>query len=189
MATLKDFINHPEDQTKEEWADYLKLINTVYDFKSSIQGYNVEIRSYNSTSQISKRFYEEHVIMASVLDSFNSKNEINFKELNEHIFNYIPKTFLHDIPVKSIQNIILKMIRFGFIIPKKTENIDLPLFEITEIGISALQQQTFQSLAASSFYNYHTHLLNKRSLWMNLLMLIVTIASVVVTIITLMSDC
>jgi hypothetical protein len=55
MATLKDFINHPEDQTKEEWADYLKLINTVYDFKSSIQGYNVEIRSYNSTSQISKR--------------------------------------------------------------------------------------------------------------------------------------
>jgi hypothetical protein len=81
------------------------------------------------------------------------------------------------------------MIRFGFIIPKKTENIDLPLFEITEIGISALQQQTFQSLAASSFYNYHTHLLNKRSLWMNLWMLIVTIASVVVTIITLMSDC
>lgn len=188
MATLADFIKNPDDRTEEELTDYFKLINTVHDFRNSIQGYNVEIKSDNTTSHISKRFYEEHVIMSAVLDSFHSKNEINFKELNEHIFNYIPKKFLDDMPLRFIHFIILKMIRMGLIIPIKSENIYLPIFKITDAGIHALQQQTFQSLATSSFFNYHTHVLNKRSIWMNLCMLIVTITSVIVTIITIISN-
>jgi hypothetical protein len=187
MRILADFMKHSEDTSKEEVIKFKKLIETVHEFGESIQGYNVELNSKNTTSHVSKRFYVEQVTMAAVLDSFLSKNEIDFKELNTHVFNYVPKQFLSDLHVTFFQNTILKMIRLGLITAKETENKFMPVFEITESGIQALQQQTFQSLASSSFYSYQTNTVNQKLLLLTICVLIVTVASVIVTILTLTS--
>jgi Mg2+ and Co2+ transporter CorA len=123
--------------------------------------------------------------MSAVLEAFSFNNEINFKDLNETILNYVPKKFIWEIRVTELNQIIGKMIRLGFIEPIKTNNEYNPKFKITIKGIETIQQQTYQSLASSSFFNYQTFQLSKRANKMNVLMLIVTIMSVIVTLMTI----
>lgn len=188
MKSLADLSKHPEDVSEQDLIEFKRLIEAVHEFGKSLEGYNVELNFKNTASHVSKRFYVEQVTMAAVLDAFLSKNEIDFKELNNHVFNYVPKHFLSELPVTFFQNIILKMIRLGLITAKETENIYMPVFEITEIGIHSLQQQTFQSLASSSFYSYQTNNVNQKLLLLTVCVLIVTIASVVVTVLALTAN-
>lgn len=188
MRTISEINKHPETITKEEAKVFLKTLRLVKELGKQTEGYNIKIQSDNTSDLIYSNFYQEHFAMSAILEAFLNKNEINFKDLNEFVFNRVPKEVL-DVPITYYQNIILKMIRMGLITSTSNENDYLPIFEITDAGIDALAQQTFQSLAASSFYNFQTNKLNirsleinKRSLRMNLFMLIVTIGSIVVTI-------
>jgi hypothetical protein len=126
--------------------------------------------------------------MAAVLDAFYNKDQMNYRELNESVINYVPKELIWQLPATFFQYIIIKMIRLGLIIPVESEDKFLPSFKISEDGTKALQQQTFQNLAASSFYNFQTFILNKRSMRINVLMLIVTIMSVIVTVLTILKS-
>lgn len=186
MAKLSDYIKHPEKISEEEWQDYHKMIEGIMEMKQSFANYNIDIKTNNTSDNISKMFYQEHFIMAGILEAFYSGDEISFKQLNESLLNYFPKEFLWNTTVVYINSIIARMIQLGFINPIKTDDKYSPKFKITDLGINALQQQTFQNLASSSFFNYQTHILNKRSVRMNILMLIVTIVSVLVTIITIL---
>lgn len=123
--------------------------------------------------------------MAGILEAFFERDEISFNDLNESLLNYSPSEFLWDIPVNFINLTIIKMIRLGFIVPIETENIYSPNFKITELGVSALQQQIFQNLASSTFYNYQTHLLNRKTIRIEILMLIITFLSVIATLLSI----
>lgn len=186
MPTLRDYVEHPEKVTETEWNEYYKMTESFIELKKSFSNYDISINTNNSRERISLVFYQEHFIMAGILEAFYISNEISFKELNESLLNYIPKDFIWKVTGNYVNSIIIKMIRLGFIIPLKTEDKYSPKFQITNEGIDSLRQQIFQNLASSSFFNYQALLINKRSLRMNIYMLIVTIASILVTIITIL---
>lgn len=79
---------------------------------------------------------------------------------------------------------ISKMIRLGLVEAIETDNKYAPNFKITDDGIKAYQEHTFQTLATSSFFNYQTYQLNKKADRMSKLMLAATIASVLVAILS-----
>jgi len=192
MATLSDYINHPEKITNEEREEFIQMIKIVEEMRKASECYHFDINKNNNSHRVASNFYQEHLVRAAILEAFIDSEEISYKELNKFIFNYVPNEFIWDVPVNVIQCIIAKMIRLGFVIPIDTGDKYMPKFRITEDGIKILQQHTFQNLASSSFFNYQTNLinersisLNKKSLYMNILMLIVTIASVIVTILTI----
>ena len=183
--TLKQISQNPESMTEKEIRDFNDLISVIKDFARQIEPYNIKIETNNTTENLSEKFYQEHFLMSSILDAFQFRNEITFKELNEFIANYIPKEFIWDMTVHSQNLIIAKMIRMKLIDVIETDNKYIPSFRITENGFNAYQNQTFQTLASTSFFNFQTFRLSKRANMMNILMLIVTIMSVVVTIITI----
>ena len=164
--TLMEIFNNPESMTEEEKEGMAKLFES---FKELVK---------------SERFYQEHFIMSAILEAFFFKNEISFKELNETIVNYVPKGFIWDISVARINLVISKMIRLGLVEAIETDNKYAPNFKITDDGIKAYQEHTFQTLATSSFFNYQTYQLNKKADRMSKLMLAATIASVLVAILS-----
>jgi hypothetical protein len=183
--TLAEICKNPESMTDEEIKDVKEMMNAFAKLGKSLEPYNIEIQSNNTSSKLSKKFYQEHFIMSAILEAFLFKNEITFKELNESIVNHAPKEFIWNVTA-AYQNLIIgKMIRLGLIVSVETENEYNPKFQITDDGISTYRQYTFQSLASSSFFNYQTHLLNKRANKMTILMFIVAIMSVIVTILSI----
>lgn len=164
--------------TEEERKDMAGLFASLKELGKACEPYNIKTIRKNTVNTLSKRFYQEHFIMSAVLESFFDKNEISFKELNEAIVNYIPKEFNWNISVARIDLIISKMIKLGFVEPIETDNEYAPNFKITDDGVKAYQEHTFQSLATSSFFNYQTYR-------MSILMMIVTIVSVLVAILSI----
>jgi hypothetical protein len=136
----------------------------------------------NTPSRISKRLYQDHFIISTILDGFMSRNEITLNELYEHVVTYIPKDFIYNMPFIFIHHVIIKMCRLGLIEPVETEDKNNPKFKITPDGLSAYKQYTFQSLASSSFFNYQTHKVTRRMFVVTIMSVIVAVASVIVTI-------
>lgn len=171
--------------TEEEKEGMAKLFESFKELVKSCEPYsNIEPVLKNTASTLSERFYQEHFIMSAILEAFFFKNEISFKELNETIVNYVPKEFIWDISVARINLVISKMIRLGLVEAIETDNKYAPNFKITDDGIKAYQEHTFQTLATSSFFNYQTYQLNKKADRMSKLMLAATIASVLVAILS-----
>ena len=175
--------NNPESMTEEEKEGMAKLFESFKELGKLCDN-NIEPVLKNTASTLSERFYQEHFIMSAILEAFFFKNEISFKELNETIVNYVPKEFIWDISVARINLVISKMIRLGLVEAIETDNKYAPNFKITDDGIKAYQEHTFQTLATSSFFNYQTYQLNKKADRMSKLMLTATIASVLVAILS-----
>ena len=188
MAKLIDYAEHPEKITEQEWEKFNSMLKTTKGFGQKLEAFHFRIDSDNTPDKLASNFYQEHLIMAAILEAFFNSNIISYKELNQAMLNYVPKD---DIPYFVFTNTIKKMIQLGMIKPIETDNKHMPKFEITQDGILAMQQQTFQTLASSTFYNFQTQKLNEqsmqlneRSIRMNHRMLTITIMSVIATIIS-----
>lgn len=172
--------------TEKEIDDYKKIVDLITDLKDVSSVYHIERKENVTASKLSSKYYIDNLIMSAVMEAFYDGNEINFKDLNNAIYHRIPKwVWLFKITVLDNQMAVIKLVRLGFIKSIDSENKHNVTFQITDDGIKALQEQTFQNLAASSFFSYQTYIMNIRSFWMTILMLIVTIMSVVITIISL----
>lgn len=191
--SIGEMMKNPESWTDEEKEDYKKMMEPFSELGKSLKAYNINNELTNNTANgLSQRFYKEFFIMAAILEAFFTKDEISFKELNQSIYNYVPKEFLWEITVNYQNLIISKMIRLGFIEVIKTEDKYMPNFKITSEGVKIYKEQQLQNLAASSFFSYQalslskkTKKLNVKMLWLTILMLIVTICSVIVTVLSL----
>lgn len=184
--TFQEIIDHPETITADEKKDIEELYNALEKLMKISEGYkNIKQSMKNTENILSERFYQEHFIMSAILEAFSFQNKISFKQLNEYIINYVPQEFMWDISVARINSIISKMIRLRLIEPIRTENEYTPDFIITNEGLKAFQEHTFQTLATSSFFSYHTYKLNKQANQMSKSMLLVTISSVIVTILSI----
>jgi hypothetical protein len=78
------------------------------------------------------------------------------------------------------------MIRLGYLISDEQK------FAITKLGVEMWQQQTFQLLAASSFFSYQTqklniesHKLNKTSVTLNKLVVFLTGLSILIAVVSI----
>lgn len=142
--------DNPGNWTEEEKESMEELAKSFLTLKEAIQPYGINQDYANNTPEtLSKRFYSEYFIMSGILEGFNRQDEISFKDLNQAIYNYVPKDFLWDTTVNYQNSIITKMIRFGFLEAIETDNKHMPHFRITEEGANIYKQQVFQNLATS----------------------------------------
>ncbi len=188
--------NSTNCSSEKDWDELLKNIENAKKIGSPWEAYNFTLTNNNTKNKVASSFYIEHFFMAGILEAFLINERLDFKDLNKAIYEYVPNDFIHDIPANISQIVILKMVRLGYIEATKNENSILPIFNITKLGIETLQQQTFQNLSATSFFNYQTHLfsvqsqlLNRRSFKINVLAMSVAILSVILTIITILREC
>lgn len=122
--------------------------------------------------------------MSSILDAFMFRESLNLKELYNIVISYkIPQDFLHSIPAKQLDLIIIEMIKLGYIEPYRKEITLVPIFQLTELGIKILQERTLQNLALTSFYSYQSYKLNKRTINLSLMALVVSIVAIIVSVI------
>ena len=193
MKTFGEILRNPDNLTEEEKKEILDMAEALKDLPKRVEAYkDLKLHDNNTEEVLSERFYQENFIMYAILETFLFKDKVSFGDINQSIILYAPKDFAWDISVARINMIIAKMIRLGFIEKIESENEYNPNFIITEEGIKIHQNQTLQTLASSAFYSYHTHLLNKevkalskRMFWLTVLSVIATIASTVVTIMSI----
>jgi hypothetical protein len=172
--------------TEEDIEEYKKKVDLIEDLKKVSSVYHIEMKENVTVKKLSLKFYINNLIMSAIMDAFYSQNEIDYKDINNIIYHRIPK-WIWRLKITNYDNqkAISILVRLGFLIPIESVKKHNLIFKITDNGIKALQEQTFQNLAVSSFFSYQTYIMNRRSFWMTILMLIVTIMSVIVTISTL----
>ncbi len=148
--------------------------------------WNFKISNERTTSDITIQLYQEHFCIATVLEAFITSEEIEFKDLNQYVFSVAPNDFLN-MSVARFNLVLAKMIRLGYLVADLES--EKQKFAITELGVKVWQQQTFQSLAATSFFSYQSqliniesHKLNKTSVILNKSVLILTAFSLIVAI-------
>lgn len=128
--------------------------------------------------------YVEHFLMSSILDAFMHRGSLNLKELFGILFNQkIPKYFLSNVPVNHFDLIIIKMIKLGYVEPYREEKTVVPIFQLTDLGITTLQQRTLENLALSSFYSYQSYKLDKRAIYLSLIATVISVIAVIISII------
>lgn len=153
--SLGEMMKNPDSWTDEEKDDLKKLTDAFGVLSQTVKAYNIDNELANNTTEIlSERFYREFFIMTAILEAFFIKDEISFKELNQNIYNYVPKEFLWEITAQYQNLIISKMIRLGFIEVVETEDKYMPNFKLTIDGAKIYQEQQLQNLAATSFFSH-----------------------------------
>jgi hypothetical protein len=122
------------------------------------------------------------MLMAAVLESFVYSPEQEYKDINKFVFNYTDKGFFWEVPVARYNLYLAKLAILGLIEVTKEDKYN-PTFAITDEGIVAIRQQNYSNLAQAALFNLQTLKLSKRAVWQNW-MIIVTIASVVVAVVS-----
>lgn len=185
MSIFSIWKKEPIKATEQDINNFNKCNEALVDLKNVLAPYHVDIKTNITNGKAAARLYIDYFLMSAALDAFYNHNVLEFKEINEVIYNRIPKKD-YLFKLKVVDNLIAvgKLSRLGLLEKIKTIDKDNPKFKITEAGVKAMQQQTFQTLAASSFYNYQTYKLNKRTLWMSLCMLIVALLSMALSLVT-----
>lgn len=185
--SLQDIIDHPEKATEEELNDIKKIIDHLHDFKKMTHSYVFDMNKLYCTDETySERFYQEHLVKAAILEAFSFNEDYSLKELNKFIFEYLPKYFVSKLPINLLNAFYGKMLLDDLIRVIDNDDKYNPVFRITKKGRNFLSNQTFQSLAATSFFNYQTFNLTKKMVKISVLMLIVTSLSILVSIITIL---
>jgi hypothetical protein len=152
---------------------------------SKWDAWNFKISNDRTTDDIAIQLYQEHFCIATILEAFIASEELEFKVLNEYVFTVVPAHFL-DMSVNRFNFVLSKMIILGYLISDEQK------FAITKLGVEMWQQQTFQLLAASSFFSYQTqklniesHKLNKTSVTLNKLVVFLTGLSILIAVVSI----
>lgn len=180
-----DNINQEKgEKSFDDFVESLKHQSKLY--KSPFENYNYNLKNYNNVSAVSRQFYQEHFIMAMILEVFIQREELSFKKMNEHLWNRVPKEFHWNVTVNFYQEIISKMVRIGYLKERlDSDEKDSLYFMITELGIRMLQEQVFQNLASASFFSYQSYGINKNVLHLTYVSLVIAVVSLIVAVIAL----
>ena len=191
--TLKELSDNPELASEEDLKALTACFQVIKDmgkrFEPLLNG--VTMDSGRSKEEIAYSYYVETMLIAAILESFITKSEQEFKEINKFVFNFTDKAFIWDVPITSYFRCVTKLCLVG-LIELIIEDKYNPTFAITKDGKAALRQQSYANLAQSALFNLKTQqlndemlLLNKRAVAQNRLMLIVAIASAIVAFVSL----
>lgn len=174
-----------EELNEGQLREYAEKVKSVKRIGIPWEAYRIDLANKNTVDKIAANLYVEHFLMAAILEAFVWSEEQDFKALNQTVYNFIPEHFLWEVTADKINLVIMKMIRLGYI--ENIKNEGLPNFGITTLGVEMLQQQTLQSLSATSFFSYQTHKLNKLSTKMNMITIGVAVLSVIIAIVALIA--
>ena len=164
--------------------EFLKLLEETKKIKNIWDIYNFEKIDRKSDNEISEKIYIENFLMSSILDAFLHREFLNLKEILDITFNQkVPKYFFDTISTDKVYLLIIEMIKLEYIELNKKEELLVPIFHLTKIGRTTLQQRTLQNLALTSFYSYQSHKLNKNAITLSLIALFVSILAIIISVI------
>jgi hypothetical protein len=154
------------------------------------EAWNLKVSNERTADDIAIQLYQEHICIATILEAFIASEKLEFKNLNQYVFSLVPSQFLWEMSVARFNLILSKMIRLGYLIADFDDKKQY--FCITELGVKVWQEQTFQSLASASLFNYQSqlltkeaHKLNKTSVNLNKSVLVVSMLSLIVAIVSI----
>ena len=183
--TLKELSEHPERASEEDQKAMEKAMNAIRE-KGEQSKYllnGITPKSGRNQEELAKSYYEETMLMAAVLESFVYSPEQEYKDINKFVFNYTDKGFFWEVSVARYNLYLAKLAILGLIEVTKEDKHN-PTFAITDEGIVAIRQQNYSNLAQAALFNLQTLKLSKRAVWQNWMMIIVTVASVVVAVVS-----
>lgn len=183
--TLKELSEHPERASEEDQKAMEKAMNAIREIgeQSKYLLNGITPKSGRNQEELAKSYYEETMLMAAVLESFVYSPEQEYKDINKFVFNYTDKGFFWEVPVARYNLYLAKLAILGLIEVTKEDKYN-PTFTITDEGIVAIRQQNYSNLAQAALFNLQTLKLSKRAVWQNWMMIIVTVASVVVAVVS-----
>ena len=183
--TLKELSEHPERASEEDQKAMEKAMNAIREKgeQSKYLLYGITPKSGRNQEELAKSYYEETMLMAAVLESFVYSPEQEYKDINKFVFNYTDKGFFWEVSVARYNLYLAKLAILGLIEVTKEDKYN-PTFAITDEGIVAIRQQNYSNLAQAALFNLQTLKLSKRAVWQNWMMIIVTVASVVVAVVS-----
>ncbi|MBR6541235.1 MAG: hypothetical protein IKT74_06895 [Bacteroidales bacterium] len=193
--TLKELAEHPERASEKDLKILEESIRLMDQLKKQIDytTYGVTENSGRTKDEIAKEYYMETMLLAAILEAFVSKQELEYKDINKFVFNYTDNAFIWDVPIPTYHKCLLKLCSIHLLKVEKEDTYN-PTFSITDKGYTALQQQTYTSLAQTALFNLKTQRLNdqalelsKQSVQQNRLMLIVAFFSAIVAIISVIT--
>lgn len=174
----EDELNKMKNEEFDELLERTKQIKNKFE----IFGNSGVLENKNSNKKISHDLYVKNFLMASILDSFMYRSSLNLMELDNIVWNEkISKDFIHEIPAQRIYLIICEMIILGYINTYKEEKTIVPIFQLTDLGLKMLQERTLENLALTSFYSYQSYVLNKQTIILSLIALVVSIVAIILT--------
>jgi hypothetical protein len=183
--TLKELSEHPERASEEDQKAMEKAMNAIREIgeQSKYLLNGITPKSGRNQEELAKSYYEETMLMAAVLESFVYSPEQEYKDINKFVFNYTDKGFFWEVSVARYNLYLAKLAILGLIEVTKEDKYN-PTFAITDEGIVAIRQQNYSNLAQAALFNLQTLKLSKRAVWQNWMMIIVTVASVVVAVVS-----
>lgn len=134
-----------EELIKQKNEEFLELLENTKQIKNIFEIYEDSggLENKISNKKISKDIYVKNFLMASILDAFMFRESLNLKELYNIVMSYkIPQDFIWSLPAKELDLIIVEMIKLGYIEPYRKEKTLVPIFQLTELGITTLQERT-----------------------------------------------
>lgn len=183
--TLKELSEHPERTSEEDQKAMEKAMNAIREIgeQSKYLLNGITPKSGRNQEELAKSYYEETMLMAAILESFVYSPEQEYKDINKFVFNYTDKGFFWEVSVARYNLYLAKLAILGLIEVTKEDKYN-PTFAITDEGIVAIRQQNYSNLAQAALFNLQTLKLSKRAVWQNWMMIIVTVASVVVAVVS-----
>lgn len=183
--TLKELSEHPERASEEDKKAFEEAMNAIREIgeQSKYLLNGITPKSGRNQEELAKSYYEETMLMAAVLESFVYSPEQEYKDINKFVFNYTDKGFFWEVSVARYNLYLAKLAILGLIEVTKEDKYN-PTFAITDEGIVAIRQQNYSNLAQAALFNLQTLKLSKRAVWQNWMMIIVTVASVVVAVVS-----
>ena len=183
--TLKELSEHPERASEEDQKAMEKAMNAIREIgeQSKYLLNGITSKSGRNQEELAKSYYEETMLMAAVLESFVYSPEQEYKDINKFVFNYTDKRFFWEVSVARYNLYLARLAILGLIEVTKEDKYN-PTFAITDEGIVAIRQQNYSNLAQAALFNLQTLKLSKRAVWQNWMMIIVTVASVVVAVVS-----
>lgn len=183
--TLKELSEHPERASEEDQKAMEKAMNAIREIgeQSKYLLNGITPKSGRNQEELAKSYYEETMLMAAVLESFVYSPKQEYKDINKFVFNYTDKGFFWEVSVARYNLYLAKLAILGLIEVTKEDKYN-PTFAITDEGIVAIRQQNYSNLAQAALFNLQTLKLSKRAVWQNWMMIIVTVASVVVAVVS-----
>lgn len=183
---------HPENASEEELKAFTERAKKIKEMAKNLAVLTdgVSLDSGRRPDDIARGYYQENMILSSILEAFVYKPQQEFKDITSFVFNYSDRTFIDEVPITFYYHCLAKLCVLEMIEIVKEDKTN-PVFAITQEGWDAMRQQSFANLAQTALFNMQTQdlnkmtfKLNKRAVRQNWMMLIVAVASAVAAIVS-----
>lgn len=169
MATMGEIMKDPSKASEEDMKAIKDIYNMLNAFKNKMKPFEgINADCGRTKKEISKRFYQESLILSAILEAFVYQERYCFADLNKWVFNYVDNDFIWDVSIPYYNMCVAKLCNVGLLSSEfKNENDNNPYISITDQGKEALKQQTYANLAQSALFNYQASKMNELSVKMN----------------------